>query len=71
MISGTVNRDTLFLVQTPQVFAREVLIAAHEQGLEATDDCGLVEKLKIPIHTIAGDENNIKVTTRADLKYLT
>ena len=70
LISGTVDRDTIFLVQTPQVFTREVLIAAHAQGFEATDDCGLVEKLKIPIHTMVGDENNIKVTTKADLKYL-
>lgn len=44
-VTGTVNRDTLVAVQTPQVFRVEVLRAAHRDGGEATDDLALVEQL--------------------------
>lgn len=44
-VTGTVDRDGLVAVQTPQVFRIEVLRRAHATGMEATDDLALVERL--------------------------
>jgi ribitol-5-phosphate 2-dehydrogenase (NADP+) / D-ribitol-5-phosphate cytidylyltransferase len=60
--------------QTPQVFRKGVLerayaAAAAEGGLSATDDCSLVLR-HVPgarVEAVAGDEINLKITTRLDL----
>jgi len=67
----TIDRGTLHIVQTPQVFKKNLLIAAHEEALKAsfvgTDDCSLVERSGGHIEVLAGDYCNIKVTTPEDL----
>jgi 2-C-methyl-D-erythritol 4-phosphate cytidylyltransferase len=60
--------------QTPQVFRKAILAAAYEAAqragdLGATDDCSLVLR-HVPdarIVAVAGDEVNLKITTRVDL----
>ena len=60
--------------QTPQVFRKSVLVQAYEAAaavgdLAATDDCSLVLR-HVPgarILAVAGDEVNLKITTRIDL----
>ena len=69
----TCNREQVWLVQTPQAFRYEDILAAHHRALregweEATDDSILVEKLGIPVKVIKGTESNIKVTTPYDLE---
>ena len=68
VVHGTVERDALVAVQTPQAFRAEVLRAAHAAGGEATDDAGLVEASGATVRTVPGDPRNIKVTTTADLE---
>ena len=69
----TLDRSRLCLVQTPQAFRREIIVAAHErarrEGLRATDDAALVEACGGVVWTVAGDPTNLKVTTPADLDW--
>lgn len=69
-VEATLDRDLLWEVQTPQVFARDILVKAHEAGggIEATDDAALVERLGVKVTVVMGDYRNIKVTTPEDLK---
>lgn len=73
VILDTPDRKTLFAVQTPQVFEKELYIRAHENadniGSEITDDCLLVEMLGKPVSVITGEYTNIKLTTPADILY--
>lgn len=72
-VVGTVDRDGLVAVQTPQVFRREVLRAALAHGGEATDDLGLVEALPSTgpatgrVVTVAGSPRGLKITWPDDL----
>lgn len=67
----TVARDGLWRAQTPQVFPREVLVRAHAaaqaEGLCATDDAGLVERIGERIQLIPGSPRNVKITTPDDV----
>ena len=69
-VEKTLDRQRLWLTQTPQGFARSILLAAYELavagGIQATDDAGLVEELGIPVRMLPGEEWNIKLTTPAD-----
>jgi len=70
-IQETLRRDGLWLAQTPQAFRRTVLLQAHQQGeangVEATDDAFLVERLGLPVAIVQGSSDNIKVTRPEDL----
>lgn len=71
IVTGTPDRRTLWLAQTPQTFSYDVLLRAHEQaykeGFVATDDAALVERMGHQVHIVAGDYENIKITTPEDL----
>lgn len=72
-VVATPDRSTLWRVQTPQGFQREILERAYEkaarEGISGTDDCSVVEKLGVPVQLIVGADTNIKITTRADLHF--
>lgn len=67
----TIPRETLWMVQTPQVFRYKLLIEAHrtaaQVGYIGTDDASLVERLGYPVKLVQGDYSNIKITTPEDL----
>lgn len=67
----TLDRDRLAAVQTPQVFEANLLKAALQSALDAgaalTDDCSAVERLGKIVYLVEGAEENIKITTPADL----
>jgi 2-C-methyl-D-erythritol 4-phosphate cytidylyltransferase len=64
----TLDRRTLALVQTPQVFRRDLLERAHEEITDdVPDDAAMMEKLGITVAVFMGDYANIKVTTPEDL----
>lgn len=69
---GTVDRETLRIVQTPQGFHHRTLSRAHraaaDRGDAATDDAGLVEAIGITIGSVPGDRAAFKITTPADLE---
>ena len=71
LIAETLDREQIWLAQTPQVFAADLLKEAHEQALKdgcsATDDAMLVERLGVPIRLVLGDPTNIKITHPVDL----
>ncbi len=68
-VTEEVPRAGLVAVQTPQVFERERLRRAYAQDdLDSTDDAGLIAKLGEPVHVVAGDARNIKITVPADLE---
>lgn len=62
----TLDRNTLFRMQTPQTFRLEEIRAAYEQGGSATDDATLYASLFGAPRLILGSENNRKLTTEAD-----
>lgn len=68
-VVATPDRSGLRAVQTPQGFRRTVLEAAHAAaaGAAATDDAGLVARLGIPVQTIPGVPEAMKITTWSDL----
>ena len=71
-ISETLSRDeygNLWEAQTPQVFARDILIAAYEANIDATDDAALVENLGRKVTLVLSDARNIKITTKHDLGF--
>ncbi len=70
-VQETPDRSTLWSVQTPQVFKKELLIKAYdkarEDGIAVTDDSMVVEYYGENVHVVMGDYNNIKITTQEDL----
>ena len=69
--SVPVNRDGLVLVQTPQVFAADVLKKAYDQPFSPsfTDDASVVEASGVRVHVVPGDRMNLKITTPEDLQF--
>lgn len=71
-IVETVPRTGLWLAQTPQVFRTQLLrdaYAAHPTPSTATDEASIVESFGHSVAVVEGSPLNIKVTTRADLKF--
>ena len=70
-VTGTVDRSTLFAVQTPQIFQAGLIKAAVEKAIAdgevLTDDCACVERLGMKVTLTEGSRENIKITTPFDL----
>jgi len=66
-IAETVERDSLYMVQTPQAFPADVLRRAVATGAEATDCAGLVQASGGRVTVVEGDPRLLKVTTADDL----
>lgn len=73
VIVATPDRSSLWAIQTPQAFRRELLLEAHERAREdgflGTDDAMVVERLGHPVKVAEGEYTNIKITTPEDLPY--
>ena len=73
-IVGTVDRENLWAVQTPQVFRREIILAAlakvRDEGLSITDDTAACEALGQSVKLVECDQPNPKATSPADLPYI-
>ena len=68
MVKGTLDRQELWAVQTPQVFRFDIISKAHEQITgDVTDDASMVEQLGYQVKLYMGSYNNIKITTPEDL----
>ena len=68
--SKHIDRDKLKIVQTPQIFKSEIIRKAYLQEFKPifTDDASVVENLAYQINLFPGNEENIKITTKNDLK---
>ena len=69
----SLNRDKLWAMETPQVFARDLIVAAYEKvakkKLRITDDAAAVEQLKHPVAILENPHANPKLTTPADIAW--
>ncbi len=64
----TPPRDSLWQVQTPQIFSYQTLLRAHEEcNGDFTDDAAMVESLGVGVKVFVGSYRNVKVTTPEDL----
>jgi 2-C-methyl-D-erythritol 4-phosphate cytidylyltransferase len=66
-VTGTIPRDELVAVQTPQAFRADVLRAAHATEPEGTDDAAVVEHAGGRVVVVAGAPDNFKITSPEDL----
>jgi len=68
----TLDRTQNYRVQTPQGFLypvlRQAMDSARRDRFSGTDEAMLVERVGLPVRTVAGDPGNIKITTPLDLK---
>ncbi|MDE4085135.1 2-C-methyl-D-erythritol 4-phosphate cytidylyltransferase [Planococcus maritimus] len=73
VITETVNRAELWMIQTPQAFRYELLMeAAHRakvDGFLGTDEAMLVERMGHPVQIVESTYDNVKMTTPDDLIY--
>lgn len=70
-VQTTPVRNRLWEIQTPQVFRRDLIVEAHQwgvrEGIEATDDAMLVERMGKPVFVLEGERTNIKITMPEDM----
>ena len=66
--SHPIDRNTLRIVQTPQVFDAELLRRAYELDYspDFTDDASVVEADGTPVCLVEGERGNLKITTPED-----
>lgn len=73
VISGTLDRNELWLTQTPQAFRTGVILEAYrrayEEGFYATDEAALVERTGVKVRMVPGSYENVKITTADDIRY--
>lgn len=67
----TLQRSTLFCVETPQTFKYDIILKCHEKAalekLNFTDDTAVIEQYGYKVFLYEGSYDNIKITTREDL----
>lgn len=72
LILSTKERQNLYLAQTPQVFRREIIVAAYTRAIAdrfvGTDDAMLVERLGHKVAIVSGERRNLKITCQSDLE---
>lgn len=70
-VQTTPARNSLWEIQTPQAFRKELIVQAHDrafrQAIDATDDSTLVEQMGKPVLVVPGETTNIKITTPEDI----
>ena len=69
IVKETLDRNSLWEIQTPQVFDKNLILKAFDKfgKIHVTDDAMLVEKLGRKISIVLGSYRNIKITTPEDL----
>jgi 2-C-methyl-D-erythritol 4-phosphate cytidylyltransferase len=71
LISATIPRERIVLAQTPQVFSytllRDAFRKAQEDGINASDEAALVERMGHDVFVVLGSERNLKITRPADV----
>jgi 2-C-methyl-D-erythritol 4-phosphate cytidylyltransferase len=68
-VTKSMDRNTIWLVQTPQVYKIDVLKKMlQSSGKLADDDSELLAKAKQDIHLVSGSSGNMKIRTADDLQ---
>lgn len=72
LITATIPRERVVLAQTPQVFRTSLLLEAfaraRQDGVTASDEAGLVERIGRDVHVVVGSERNLKITRPGDME---
>jgi 2-C-methyl-D-erythritol 4-phosphate cytidylyltransferase len=72
LITATIPRERIVLAQTPQAFSmkllKEAFARAQADGVNASDEAGLIERLGHAVHVVLGSERNMKITKPADME---
>lgn len=72
LITATIPREQVVLAQTPQVFLASLLLEAfaraRQDGVTASDEAGLVERIGRDVHVVVGSERNLKITRPGDME---
>jgi 2-C-methyl-D-erythritol 4-phosphate cytidylyltransferase len=72
LITATIPRERVVLAQTPQVFRAALLLEAfaraRQDGVTASDEAGLVERIGRDVHVVVGSERNLKITRPGDME---
>ena len=72
LISATIPREKIVLAQTPQAFQskllKEAFARAEQDGVTASDEAALVERMGHDVYVVQGSERNIKITKPADME---
>ena len=70
IIERTASRERMYEAQTPQVFRKDLLIAAYEAlgdaGAEVSDDAQVLERFGEAVSVVISDATNLKITTKGD-----
>jgi 2-C-methyl-D-erythritol 4-phosphate cytidylyltransferase len=73
IVTDTPDRRKLFIMQTPQIFRRDIFISAVNfavaNNLNFTDDAAMAESVGAKVHLTMSDYGNFKITTPEDLRY--
>ncbi|MCK1990160.1 2-C-methyl-D-erythritol 4-phosphate cytidylyltransferase [Lysinibacillus fusiformis] len=73
VIEETVDRDSLWMIQTPQAFRFDLIFEAEDVaekvGFLGTDEAMLVERLGHTVHIVESSYENVKMTTQEDLLF--
>ncbi|MFJ7699518.1 2-C-methyl-D-erythritol 4-phosphate cytidylyltransferase [Lysinibacillus fusiformis] len=73
VIEETVDRDSLWMIQTPQAFRFDLIVEAEDVaekvGFLGTDEAMLVERLGHTVHIVESSYENVKMTTQEDLLF--
>jgi len=71
MVSGSIDRENIFAMQTPQIFRRELLSQAYQQvkkdSLTVTDEVSAIEHAGGRIVVVPFEDHNFKITYASDL----
>jgi len=71
LITATIPRERIVLAQTPQAFSttllKEAFARAQADGVNSSDEAGLVERLGHNVHVVLGSDRNMKITKPADM----
>ena len=65
-IQSTIDRNSIWLAQTPQTFHKDILINALKQDMIATDEASMVEAAGGKVLVTEGFAGNFKITTTED-----
>jgi len=71
VVSGSIDRQNVFAMQTPQIFRRESLLDAYERvsrnSLTVTDEVSAIEQAGGSIVIVPAQDHNLKITYASDL----
>jgi 2-C-methyl-D-erythritol 4-phosphate cytidylyltransferase len=72
LITATIPRERVVLAQTPQAFRTALLLEAfaraRQDGVSASDEAGLVERIGHDVHVVVGSDRNLKITRPGDME---